>query len=78
MVAGAGAGDVKQVPLAILDLFQISIVREILDALLRGNYLIVARHYRDGTEFQPLCEMHGPDGELARCDLDPFAKFDRQ
>ena len=78
MIAAAGARDVEQVALAVVDLFEVGIIGDILDALLGGDYLIVAGHDGDGAEFQPLCEMHGPDGELARCDLDPFAKFDRQ
>ena len=37
-------------PLAVIDLFEISIVRDILDALLGGNDVVVARHDRDGTK----------------------------
>ena len=37
MVAGAGAGDVQQVPLGVVDIFQIGIVGDRLDALLQGN-----------------------------------------
>jgi hypothetical protein len=76
MIAGAGACHVKQVPFAIIDLFEIRIVRDILDALLRGNNLIVARHYRDGTKLKPFSQMHGPYRELARRDLDFVAEFD--
>jgi hypothetical protein len=35
MIAGAGARDVKQMALGVMDLFEIGIVRDILDALLR-------------------------------------------
>jgi hypothetical protein len=48
MVAGAGARHVEQVSFAVVDFFQIGIVRDILDALLRGNDLVVACH--DGDE----------------------------
>jgi hypothetical protein len=32
MIAGAGARDVKQMALGVMDLFEIGIVRDILDA----------------------------------------------
>jgi hypothetical protein len=76
MIAGAGARHVKQVPFAVINIFEIGIVRDILDALLRGNDLVVARHDGDGTEFQPLREMHRSDRDLALCDLNPVAEFD--
>jgi hypothetical protein len=50
MIASTGARHVEEVALAVIDLLEIRIVRDILDALLRGNYLIIARHYRDGTK----------------------------
>ena len=42
VIAGAGACDVKQVPLGVVDRFEISIVRDILYALLRRDNLVVA------------------------------------
>jgi hypothetical protein len=37
MITGASAGHVKQVALAVVNLFKIGIVGDILDALLGGN-----------------------------------------
>jgi hypothetical protein len=37
MIAGTGAGDIKQVPLGVVDHFEISIIRDIFDALLGGD-----------------------------------------
>jgi hypothetical protein len=78
MVTSTGARHVEEVAFAVIDLFEIRIVRDILDALLRGNYPIVARHYRNDTEFQPLCEMHRADRELAQCDLDPVTELSQR
>ena len=50
MVAGAGARHIEQVPFALVDFFEVGIIGDILDALLRRNYLIVARHDRDDTK----------------------------
>jgi hypothetical protein len=38
--------------------------------------LVVARHDGDSTKLQTLCEMHGSDKELTRCDLDPVTEFE--
>ena len=76
MIAGAGARHVKQVPLAVVDFFEIGIVRNILDALLGGDDLVIARHDRDGTKLQTLGEMHGFDRDLAGRGLNPVAEFD--
>lgn len=44
MIAGAGARHVKQVPFGVVDHFEIGIVRDILNALLRRDNLVVAPH----------------------------------
>ena len=61
MIPCAGAGDVKQVPLRVVDLFEIRVVRDRFDPLLQRNDLIVTGHHHDGTEFQALGEMHRAD-----------------
>jgi hypothetical protein len=76
VIAGAGAGHVKQMALTVVNLFEIGIIGDILDALLRGNDLVVARHYRDGTKLQTLSEMHRSDRDLAGRDFDPVTKLD--
>jgi hypothetical protein len=78
MIAGASAGDVEQMALAVVDLFEVSIVGDILDALLQWDDLVVARDHRDRAKLQPLRQMHGSDRELARRDLDLVADFDRR
>jgi hypothetical protein len=56
--------DVKQVALSVIDFLQIGIVANRLDALLRGDDLIVAGHYRYCTRLQPFCEVHGADRQV--------------
>jgi len=43
MIAGAGARHVKQVSLAVVDFFEIRIVRDILDALSTGDRKFLTR-----------------------------------
>jgi hypothetical protein len=59
MIPGAGAGNVDQVTLGIIDLLQIGIVADRLDALLQWNDLVVAGHHSDGPKFEPLRQVHG-------------------
>jgi hypothetical protein len=44
MIPGAGTGNVEQMALGIIDFLQIGIVADRLDALLQGNYFVVAGH----------------------------------
>jgi hypothetical protein len=46
MISRPSAGDVEQVTFGVIDLLQIGVVAHRLDALLQGNYLIVAGHRR--------------------------------
>src|SRR4029077_11782747 len=41
---------IEQVPLAVVDFFQVGIVRDILDAIFRRNDLVVARDDGDGPK----------------------------
>ena len=77
MVARTGARHIKQVPLAVVDFFQVGILSDILDALLRRDHFVIARHDRDSTKFQTLRQMHSADRKLAGRDLDLVAEFDR-
>jgi len=54
VIASASASDIKKMALAVVDFFQVSVVGDVLDPLLRRNYLVVACHDRDSAEFQPL------------------------
>ena len=64
MVSGTGAGNVEQVPLGVVDLAQIGIVADRLDALLQGDHFVVAGHHHHSAELQALGEMHGPDRDM--------------
>jgi hypothetical protein len=77
MIAGTRASDTEQGPLAVIDLFEIGVVGDILDPLLRRDHLVIAPHDCDGTKFETLREMHRADRDLAGCDLDLVAEFDR-
>ena len=48
--------------LRVVDLFEIRIIGDGLDALLEGKDLIVACHDRDGSELEALGLVHGGDG----------------
>src|ERR1700730_9993298 len=75
MITSTRARHVEQVALAAIDLFEIGIVRDILDALLRWDYLVVARHYRDRAKLKPFCQMHGSDRDLTGRELDLVAEL---
>jgi len=51
VIPGAGAGDVQQVALGVVNFFEIGIVGRGLDSLLQGNDFVVAGHDDDGSEF---------------------------
>jgi hypothetical protein len=61
MIACTCTGNVKQVPLRVVNLFEICIVRYRFNSLLRWNHFIVAGHHHNGPEFQTLGKMHGAD-----------------
>ena len=64
MISGAGAGDVEQVALGVIDLLQIGIVADRLDALLQGNDFVVAGHHDHGPKLQTFGEVHGADRDV--------------
>src|SRR5271166_1593892 len=64
MITRARTGDIEQVALGVVDLLQIRIVADRLDALLQGHDLVIAGHDGDSTEFQSLRQMHGADGDV--------------
>ena len=65
MIPRAGAGDVEQVALGVVDFLQIGVVADRLDALLQGDDLVVAGHHGHGAELQPLGQVHGADRDVA-------------
>jgi hypothetical protein len=64
MVARTRAGDVEEVALGVIDLLQVGIVSDRFDALLQGDDLVVAGHYRHGAELQSLGQVHGADRDM--------------
>ena len=69
IVSGAGAGDVEEMPFGVIDVFQVRVIGDRLDPLLKWNDLIVAGHDSDGAKLQPLRQVHGahrnaPSGSL--------------
>jgi hypothetical protein len=65
MIARAGAGDVKQVPLGIIDLLQIGVVAYRLDALLQRNNLVVTGHYDHSPELETFGKVHSANRDVA-------------
>ena len=66
-----------QMSFGIVNLFEIRVVRDSLDALRGWNDLVVTRHNGDGAKLQALSQMHRGDREPAGCDFDFVAEFDR-
>ena len=60
--------------LSVVDLLKIGIVSDALDPLLRRDNLVIAGHYRDTLELQPLCEVHCTDGDAAALRLGGFVE----
>src|SRR5581483_1872522 len=50
LIAGSGTGDVEQMALRVVHVFQISIVGDHFDPFLQGNDFVVAGHDNDRTE----------------------------
>jgi hypothetical protein len=74
MVAGTGSGDVEQVALGVVDLFQVGVVGHRFDPFLRGNDLVVAGHDDNRSELQTFGEVHGADRNVAAHCLNVFVK----
>jgi hypothetical protein len=55
MVASAGASDVEQVAFGVVDLLQVGLVGDVLDALLQWDHVVVAGHHCDDAKFQAFC-----------------------
>lgn len=65
MVSRPGAGNIEQVTLGVVDLFQIGVVGHRLDPCLQWNDFVIAGHHNHGSELQALGKMHGADGNMA-------------
>jgi hypothetical protein len=49
-IPGAGAGDIEQVALGVINFLQIGVVADRLDPLLQGNYFVIAGHHDDRSK----------------------------
>ena len=61
MISGASAGNIEQMALGVVDLFQVGVVSYSFDAFLRRNNLIVARHHNYRAKFKSFRQMHGAE-----------------
>ena len=57
----SGTGDVEQVALSVVDLFQVGLVSGGLDARSQRNHLVVTGHDGHGTELQTLGKVNGTE-----------------
>ena len=77
MVAGAGAGDVEQMTLGVVDLLQVGVIADCFDACLQRNDLVVASHDGHGAKFEPLRTKVDRELEEVKKDVGPDAVLDR-
>jgi len=57
MVTASRTRNVKQVALRVVDLLEVRFVGDGLDALLKGDDLVVTCHHGDRAELQPFGQM---------------------
>jgi len=62
MIAGAGAGNVKQMTLGVVKVLKVGFIGEGLSPFLEGNHLIVRGHHHNCPKFQAFGQAHGIDG----------------
>jgi hypothetical protein len=72
MIPSAGTGHVEQVPLGVIDFLQVSVITDRLNALLQGNYFVIAGHHHHGPKLQTFGEVHGADRDVPTCGFDVF------
>lgn len=61
MISRTSVRDIKQTPLRVVDLFEISVVRDRLDAILQRNDFVIASHHDKRTKLQAFGKMHSAD-----------------
>jgi hypothetical protein len=65
VVSRPRASHVQQMALRVVFLFEIVVVGDGFDPGLKRNYFVVTSHYNNGSKFEPLCQMHRSNGNLA-------------
>src|SRR5712671_380819 len=63
VVAGAGAGNVEQVPLGVVGVFEVGVVGDVFDPRLQGHDFVVTGGDDDGAVFESLGQVHRADGD---------------
>jgi hypothetical protein len=58
MIPSAGTGDVEEVPFGVIDFLQVGVITDGLNALLQGNYFVIAGHHDHGPKLQTFGEVH--------------------
>jgi hypothetical protein len=71
VISGTGTRNVEQLPLDVVDL-QISVVANRLNALLQGNYFVVAGHHDHRPKLKTFREVHGANRDVAASGFDTF------
>ena len=72
MVAGTGAGDVKQMALGVVNVLKVGLIGDGLNPFLEWDDFIVASHYCDCPKFQTFGQVHGTDGQPSNRRRDVF------
>src|SRR3972149_6654585 len=58
------AGDIEEVPLRLVDVLQVSVVRDGFDPRLQRHDLVITRHDRNRLELESLAQVHRPEGNV--------------
>src|ERR1017187_3088898 len=74
MVAGTGAGDVKQMTFGVVNVLKVGLVGDGLNPFLKWNHVIVTSHHCDCPELQAFGKMHGTDGQPSNRRRDVFVE----
>jgi hypothetical protein len=74
-VARAGACDVEQIALGVVNLVEFRFVGDRFNAFLQRQYVVVARHDDDCLVLQPFGKVHSANGNAAQRLLNALGEF---
>jgi hypothetical protein len=72
MIPSAGTGDVEEVPFGVIDFLQVGVITDGLNALLQGNYFVIASHHDHRPKLQTFGEVHCADRDVPALGFDVF------
>ncbi len=75
MITCTGARDVEQVPLRVVNLFEVGVVSYRLNSLLRRDNFVITGHDHYRTELQSFRKVHRADGDMVIGRLDILIKY---